>query len=479
MFGIPLSGLNASQKYLDVTSNNISNANSFGFKKSRAEFADIYSNNVFTNAKTATGMGVITSTVAQQFAQGSLTGDTGNNLDMAIQGNGFFVLAPTANTANGNTNTESRTYTRNGAFEINKDGYIVTAMGDYVQFYDINDNDEATNLTVSGTHALQIPSNTGAPKATTKVSIGVNLPANAASMDKTKFDPSDSTTYNAATSETIHDSLGGAHTLSYYFIKNEPDATTGNTTWNVITMVDGTTADNLVDIAGTGGLSDGAAQFTVNNNGASPLTGQTIHGATLVFNTAGELVADKCLPDGDAGFHLANQNSLDANHRSTDHYLSKAMGGGVDDSQDIAVKISATQYGSSSFVVSETPTDDGYSTGLLKSVSVNEDGILMATYSNGRQVHLAKVAMADFINPQGLTKIGDTQWEESIDSGEPMAIQANAGTAGAIKGANLEQSNVDLTASLVDLIIAQRTYQANCQALQTQNTMMDAIMSVR
>ena len=92
---------------------------------------------------------------------------------------------------------------------------------------------------------------------------------------------------------------------------------------------------------------------------------------------------------------------------------------------------------------------------------------------------MAKVAMADFINPQGLTKIGDTQWQESIDSGEARPQQANVGTAGSIKGANLEQSNVDLTASLVDLIVAQRTYQANCQSLQTENTMMDAIMSVR
>lgn len=108
MFGIPLSGLNACQKYLDVTSNNISNANSYGFKKSRAEFADIYSSNVFTSTKTATGMGVLTSTVAQQFSQGSLTGDTGNNLDMAIEGNGFFVLAPSANATNAQA-TESRT----------------------------------------------------------------------------------------------------------------------------------------------------------------------------------------------------------------------------------------------------------------------------------------------------------------------------------------------------------------------------------
>ncbi len=476
MFGIPLSGLNASQKYLDVTSNNISNANSYGFKKSRAEFADIYSSNVFTSTKTATGMGVLTSTVAQQFSQGSLTGDTGNNLDMAIEGNGFFVLAPSANATNAQA-TETRTYTRNGAFEIDPNGYVVTSSGDYLQFYDINDEDEATNLTVSATHALQIPSTTGAPKASSKLSIGVNLPANDKAIDKlTSFDPSDSTTYNAATSQTIHDSLGGAHTLTYYFIKNEPDANTGNTTWNVIAMVDGTNADNLVDLydANKNALTADAASFTV-DNGASPLNGQTIHGATLVFNTSGELLNDQSIPT-DGNFFLANAGSA---HPTTGHSLAKALGGGVDNTQDVAVSLSATQYGSSSFNVSVTPTDDGYSTGLLKNISVNDDGVMLATYSNGRQVHLAKVAMANFINPQGLTKIGDTQWQESIDSGEPMAIQANVGVAGTIKGANLEQSNVDLTASLVDLIIAQRTYQANCTALQTQNTMMDAIMNVR
>ncbi|MDD7020971.1 MAG: flagellar hook protein FlgE [Aeromonadales bacterium] len=476
MFGIPLSGLNACQKYLDVTSNNISNANSYGFKKSRAEFADIYSSNVFTSTKTATGMGVLTSTVAQQFSQGSLTGDTGNNLDMAIEGNGFFVLAPSAN-ANNTQATESRTYTRNGAFEIDADGYVVTSSGDYLQFYDINDEDEATNLTINATHALQIPSTTGAPKASSKLSIGVNLPANAEAKTLTSFDPTDSTTYNAATSETVHDSLGGAHTLTYYFIKNTPDAKTGNTTWNVITMVDGTSKDNLVDLydGNNNALTANAASFTV-NNGASPLNGQTVHGATLVFNTSGEMLNDQSIPTN-GNFFLANAGS--AHPTNTGHSLAHAMGGGVDTAQDVAVSLSATQYGSSSFNVSVTPTDDGYSTGLLTNISVNDDGVMLATYSNGRQVHLAKVAMANFINPQGLTKIGDTQWQESIDSGEPMAIQANVGVAGAIKGANLEQSNVDLTASLVDLIIAQRTYQANCQALQTQNTMMDAIMSVR
>ncbi len=471
MFGISLSGLNASQKYLDVTSNNISNANSYGFKKSRAEFADIYSNNIFTATKTATGMGTLTSTVAQQFSQGSLTGDTGNNLDMAIEGNGFFVLAPSANPADGTHPTESRTYTRNGAFELNAEGYVVTSSGDYLQFYDINDKDQATNLTINGTHALRIPSDTGAPKMSSRLTMGVNLPANDEALDVTKFDPTDSSTYNAATSQTIHDSLGGAHTLTYYFIKN-PAAADGTTTWNIVTMVDGNNADHLVDVTGANGLSQ--AQFTVNNNAASSLAGETIIGASMTFDTSGRLIPERSKPQ--TGMFLNNDNSA---HGAAGRTLSIAMGGGVDETQDVNLVLNATQYGSSTFTVSETPTDDGYSTGLLKNVSVNDDGVLMATYSNGRAVHLAKVAMADFINPQGLTKIGDTQWQESIDSGEARPQQANVGTAGSIKGANLEQSNVDLTASLVDLIVAQRTYQANCQSLQTENTMMDAIMSVR
>ncbi len=469
MFGISLSGLNASQKYLDTTSNNISNSNTYGFKKSRAEFADIYSNTIFSSSKTATGQGALTATVAQQFTQGSLTGDTGNNLDMAIEGNGFFVLAPSANPVDGNSQIEARTYTRNGAFELDNEGYVVTSGGDYLQFYDINPTTDAvTNLTMNGTHAVKIPTDTGAPKMSSKVSLGVNLPANDDSYDPTKFDPSDSATYNASTSETIHDSLGGAHTLTYYYIKDS--TATDDRTWKVVCMVDGNTTDHLVDISDDQGNSLGTINVT--NNPSSSVAGATIACATLHFDTSGRL-------DNNAtgsNFVLLNNNSTPT---TTGHALSVAMGGGVDDTQLVKVTMNATQYGSSSFTVSETPTDDGYSTGLLKNVSVNEDGILLATYSNGRNVHLAKVALADFINPQGLTKIGDTQWQESMASGQARPVQANVGTAGAIKGANLEQSNVDLSASLVDLIVAQRSYQANCQSLQTENTMMDAIMSVR
>lgn len=154
------------------------------------------------------------------------------------------------------------------------------------------------------------------------------------------------------------------------------------------------------------------------------------------------------------------------------------MGGGVDDSQSIVAELNYTQYGSSKFSVGGI-TNDGYSTGVLENVQVNEDGVMIASYTNGRTSKICKVAMANFTNPQGLIKVGDTQWKESVNSGEAQACEANSGMAGSIKGANLELSNVELASELVDLIIAQRTYQANAQALQTQNTAMDSIMNIR
>ncbi len=154
------------------------------------------------------------------------------------------------------------------------------------------------------------------------------------------------------------------------------------------------------------------------------------------------------------------------------------MGGGVDTKQDLVVTMDLTQYGSSKFSVTSVSTD-GYATGILENVEVDDNGVILAAYTNGRTEPIAKVAMATFQNPQGLTKIGDTQWKESINSGEAAAAQANVGKAGAIKGANLELSNVELASELVDLLIAQRTYQANAQALQTQNTAMDSIMNIR
>ena len=501
MFNTSISGIRGAQKYLDTTSNNIANANSYGFKKSRAEFADIYANSVFTSAKTATGMGVTTTTVAQQFTQGSLSGDTGNNLDMAISGNGFFVLA---NSENYETTSEvgDRSYTRNGAFELNKDGFIVTAMGDFLQGYDIDTEGNVTNLDIMSTHAIKIPSDTGAPKMSSKAELIANLPAKAESLGNfnsetatspfssltsamTKFDPKDSSTYTAATSQTIYDSLGGAHTLTYYFQKDHVNKSTvaaaandgtalstpDATIWNAVVYVDGQPVD----------IVDGQPFKPAD---PSSISCETLYGIQLAFSSSGKLVEEGGTVTGQipATLYVTNISSADTTHQAPDgrtkYALSQAMGGGVDKTQDLNINLDLSQYGSSKFSVTNVSTD-GYATGILENVEVDDNGIILAAYTNGRTQPISKVAMATFANPQGLIKIGDTQWKQSINSGDAAAAQANVGMAGAIKGANLELSNVELASELVDLLIAQRTYQANAQALQTQNTAMDSIMSIR
>ena len=568
MFGISVSGIKNSQKHIDVTSNNISNTNSYGFKKSRAEFADVYANSVFTNSKTNSGMGVQNTVVSQQFVQGALSGDTGNPLDMAIQGNGFFVLEGPGSNA--------QTFTRNGAFQINKEGFVVTAMGDFLQGWDVNPDGSTTSLDLSSTHNIRLPADTGAPQMSTNVSIGVNLPADKDPIlsklpanDPWKngnnnpftpeqiaqapygiyrgengdiqpmqqngqppanakllqyflnFDPKDASTYTASTSQTIHDSLGRAHTLTYYMIKTGPDAKdSNNTNWTVIPYVDGSPADVAGDPK-NGTWKDNPIAVTV-PDGKSSIAGANLFGFQVKFNASGEVIGripEKVelvnFGEGDAvGSKLSNSlrhhlfgypsgqgnqangtlnaavkdptfethGANDANppkYKKGDGSLHSAIGQGVNPAQHLNIQFGATQYGSSNFSVSQAPTNDGYATGILIGMSVDENGIIQCEYSNGQVKNIAKVAMADFANQQGLTKIGDTQWKQSNASGEAIAKEANSGSAGSIKGSNLELSNVDLTNELVELITAQRNYQANAQSLQTQNTVMDSILNIR
>ena len=510
MFGISLTGITNSQKHLDVTSNNIANANTTGFKESRAEFADVYANSVFQNNKTVVGMGSQNPCVAQQFHQGNLSGDTGNNLDMAIQGNGFFVLSNECNPADGTHYVSDRTYTRAGAFQINNEGYLVTPQGDFVQGWDVDSECNAVSLDLAATHAIRFPEDTGAPKASSQLGISVNLPAGAelvptpnnpaftedelrAGEDRntaagpvkhyySSFDPANPDTYTCSTSQTIHDSLGGAHTLTYYMMKMQEDSTSNTTTWNVICYVDG----QPVDIATSANPAENPIEIEVSDSNSS-IEGTTFYGFQMVFGSDGQIIEGGLIPGAlnlsNDGVYKSPREAIGTDpgtDYTTDYSLQQAMGGGVDPTQDVNIQFGATQYGSSSFTVNQNSiTNDGYSTGLLTNVSVNEDGILQAEYSNGRYINIAKLAMADFINPQGLTKVGDTQWKQSIASGEATPKEPNRGSAGSIKGANLEESNVDLTEQLVELIVAQRNYQANAQSLQTQNTVMDSILNVR
>jgi flagellar hook protein FlgE len=207
-FNIALSGLTAAQKDLDTTANNIANVNTYGFKESRAEFADVFSTSLFSNSKTQNGGGVLTQDVAQQFHQGSLL-FTSNSLDMAVSGNGFFV------TTDGPLSRDF-TYTRAGAFKLDDENRIVTSNGDFLQGLPVNDDGSVKSVSLSTTAPIQIPDSAGAPAATSQVDLSFNLDSNATNLDPSLFDPSDTNTFTSSTSTVVYDSLGNSRISSVY-----------------------------------------------------------------------------------------------------------------------------------------------------------------------------------------------------------------------------------------------------------------------
>jgi flagellar hook protein FlgE len=227
-FNTSITGLNAAQKDLDVTSNNIANANSTGFKQSRAQFGDIYAVSAYGNSKTASGQGVLTEAVQQQFSQGSLQ-FTNNSLDLAITGQGFFAFQPALD-------SQQSVYSRAGALGVNKDGFIVNASGQYLKALPVTANGSLKSTSLASASPIQLPVAAGAPIATTTVTQSFNLPANA-TAPTVAFNPTQATpdpaSYTQANSQQVYDSLGNTHTLTSYYVK-----TANPNEWNVYYQVD-------------------------------------------------------------------------------------------------------------------------------------------------------------------------------------------------------------------------------------------------
>jgi len=403
-FTIALSGLNAASADLGVTANNIANVNTNGFKLSRAEFAEVFAVGTQSVSSSASGSGVRLSSIAQQFTQGNID-FTDNALDLAIGGEGFFVLSD-----NG-----ARTYTRAGAFGVDNNGYVVNAQGARLQAYPY----AGSGLFNTGTpQDLQLTTGANPPSPTTRASFGINLPANAPVPINPVFDPADPSSFNHTTSVTVYDSLGAAHTATVYFIKDAAP-----NTWSTEVQIDGTPVG-------------GASQIVFNNDGS-------------LQSPAGGLMP------------------LAAYTPTT----------GADDitmSLDFAT---ATQFGDNFGV--NSLSQDGYTTGRLTGVSVDAEGIVFARFTNGQSTSLGKLALANFVNPQGLQQLGDTSWGESFQSGDALLGEAGTASFGNIQSGALEASNVDLTAQLVNMITAQRNFQANAQMISTADTVTQTVINIR
>ncbi|MBB1361916.1 flagellar hook protein FlgE [Shewanella sp. SR44-4] len=460
-FNIALSGIAAAQKDLNTTANNIANVNTIGFKESRAEFADVYANSIFSNSKTAVGGGATTTQVAQQFHQGSLQ-FTSNSLDMAISGGGFFVTSS-------ELGSQDQSYTRAGAFKVDSSNYMVDSAGNFLQGFPVDEDGNSTSVSLTTTQPIKIPDTAGSPVQTENVGLQMNLNVSETALDPTKFNPADSDTFNNSTSVTIYDSLGESHIMTTYFVKPTGGSHTGESNWVAFYAVDGdpvdvTTAGKYATDTDTDTDGDGLVDPTGLASAVNPGTaGGAWSGAVLKFNSVGaytgsdpEIITTEVLGAAGAG----------------------ALGPGADGTQALTIKFnSPTQY-SSPFEVTEL-TQDGITVGRLTNVGIGSDGLITASYSNGSTVPLARVALVRFANEQGLTQVGNTSWKASIDSGAALAGEANSGTFGSIRSSALEQSNVDLTTELVDLISAQRNFQANSRTLEVNNTLNQTILQIR
>lgn len=403
-FSIALSGLTAASSDLDVTANNVANANTTGFKGSRAEFADVFAAGAVNLNTSQVGEGVRLAATAQQFTQGNIS-TTSSNLDLAISGDGFFTLQDPS---------QGIVYTRNGEFSEDKNGNVVTATGQALQVYPPTANG---GFNTGALTDLNLQTAQSTPLATTSGSVILNLPAGAQPPTGGAFNPTNPTTFNQSTSTTVYDSLGNSYAATFYFTQ-----TAVPNTWNVNMTVGGTLipTTNTLTFSSTGAVTPPAS-------GALNFPG---------FNPT----------DGAAGMNM-----------TFDFSQSTQFGGG---------------FGVTSI------TQNGFTTGQLSTVSIDPTGIVSAVYTNGRSTQLGQLALANFPNPQGLKQLGNTNWAETFTSGTSVSGTAGSAGFGNIQSGALEASNVDLTTELVNMITAQRAFQANAQVITTANQLSQTVINI-
>ncbi|MBI1675407.1 flagellar hook protein FlgE [Shewanella oncorhynchi] len=396
-FNIALSGLQATTQDLNTISNNIANASTSGFRGGRSEFASIY------NGGQAGGVGVMST--SQNFSKGGSLTYTGRQLDMGIQGEGFFVLKG---------NDGGAMYARAGMFHKDNQGFITDPVGNRLQGYSVN----ATGRLQTGNAGdLQVQTASLAAKATTNVSMVSNLDARVdvipPAVPAVPFDPKNIDSYHSIGTTSVYDSLGTEHVVTQYYVKTAPNEWTINYTLDGTLLPDQTTlkfdSKGILDPTTTKDTFD----LTL-GNGASPL-------------------------------------KFDINFDKSTQYAAK--------------------YNNSSL------SQDGYTSGELKGVRLDDNGMLYGTYTNGQDQLQGQVVLANFSNPNGLSAVSNNAWVATNTAGQAIMGAPSTGTMGTVTGGYLEGSNVDTTAEMVNLMSAQRNYQSNAKVLDVNSTMQQALLN--
>jgi flagellar hook protein FlgE len=412
-----VSGLLAEQQALGVVGDNIANVNTVGFKAQRAIFEDVLGHSILAGTSSALpGSGVAIGDIQQQFTQGSLN-TTGISTDVALSGDGFFVVKGAVDGVTGNF------YTRAGQFNLDKDGYLVNPNGLQVQGYAANGDGTFSATTTS----VQAPTSSIQPRATTTAAVTANLDANA-TVPTNAWGDANSTfasQSNFSSTMSVYDSLGNAHTMDLYFRNTAP----GSWEWHAV--VDGT------DSGSTG---------------------------TLTFGTNGALTA---IGGNTVTFAPANADPMSI---ALDFGTASAAGAEP-------VPGSMTGFASASNVSSQS--QDGYTSGDFSGISIDGSGVVMGLYTNGQKLAISQLAVAKFRSNDGLGRAGQTLWIDTRDSGPAAMGTAASGGRGSVSAGSVESSNVDLASEFVSMIQHQRSFSANSKTITTADEMLQELINIK
>jgi flagellar hook protein FlgE len=403
-FSITQTGLQGIETAMQAVSDNLSNAQTNGFQAESVDFGALLGEFVAGNAL---GGGTAVGGISRDFSEGAIT-QVNSPTDMAIQGNGFFVLQDSSGV---------QSFTRNGQVSENSNGTLVGFNGAELMGYPVNSAGVAGAVLAP----ITIPQGVLSPSASTKTTISGNLDATSPAITGA-INPTDPSTYSASESVQVYDSLGNAHVLTYYFQNSGPGTSPAAENWNWTATLDGSA------------------------------TGLTNNSGTVGFNANGDIVSG-AVPGSALTATISGAANLSLN---------------IDFS-------GLTQFAGGT---AATGTADGNAIGRPQGVSINSNGIVSASYSNGQNVNIAQVAVATFAAEQGLQLNSEGTYSQTSASGTPTISGANAGAAGSIVSGALENSNVDTTNQLVNLVVLQRSYQADAKALQTQDSILGTLMQI-
>lgn len=409
-----LSGLSAASKALDVVGNNVANSSTVGFKSSSGHFADVYASSMSGSGATQVGIGATLSSVFQQFTQGNIS-TTSNTLDIAINGGGFFQVS-----SNGVIN-----YTRNGQFHADNEGYIVNDQGYTLMGYIAT---ATGTIVASDPQEIQIDTSNVAPQATGAAAGGdatmvLNLDSSEDTPTVTTFSSSNPLSYTYSTAQTVYDTLGVDHNVTYYFVKTDTSGV-----WDVYATLDGADPVQMDSL-------------TFNTSGQLTTTMPVSLPTTWTISTGAETPLGSGQPNWNIDF------------------------------------TGTTSYAGDSTVNSQT--QGGYAQGSLSSISIGTDGVIQGNYSNGQTKNLAQIVLVTFPNNNGLIDLGNNLYQATAASGEGLIGAPGTGLRGSLQASAIEESNVDLTSELVNMITLQRNYQANAQTIQTQDEILQTLLNIR